>query len=94
MAKRAKGKRPVYLDNPYNDKLLAMLMTLTSEVSVLRERLDTVERLLEAKGLISIKEIEAYEPDEQVSEEREQWRRDYVARVLRVLQENDSCEDM
>ncbi|NER30309.1 MAG: hypothetical protein F6J89_22455 [Symploca sp. SIO1C4] len=87
MFKKAKGKRPIYLDNPYNDKLLAMVMALTSEVSVLHERLDTVERLLAAKGFLSIEAIETYEPDEQVAQEREQWRRNYIARVLRVLQE-------
>lgn len=88
MEKKAKGKRPIYLDNPDNDKLLAIVMALTSEVSVLHERLDTVERLLAAKGLVSIEGIEAYDPDEQVVQERENWRRNYIARVLRVLQED------
>lgn len=87
MAKQAKGKRPIYLDNPHNDKLLAMLMTLAGEVSVLRERLDTIERIAEAKGLISSEEIETYEPDEQVTQEREQWRESYIARLLQVVQE-------
>ena len=87
MTKTAKGKRPVYFDDPQIDKLLAMVMALTGEVSVLRERLDTVERLLQAKGIVSISELEAYQPDEQVESERQQWRQEYIARVLRVLQE-------
>ncbi len=86
IGKKVKGKRPVYLDNPESDKLLAMLMALAGEVSVLRERLDTIERLVEAKGLISIEEIEAYEPDDQVAQEREQWRGAYIARLLQILQ--------
>lgn len=64
-----------------------MVMALAGEVSVLRERLDTVERLAETKGILSIEEIETYQPDDQVAQEREQWRADYLARVLRVLQE-------
>ncbi len=87
MTKIAKGKRPVYLDSPQIDKLLAIVMALTGEVSVLHERLDTIERLLEIKGILSITEIEAYEPDTKVTKEREQWRAEYIARVLRVVQE-------
>lgn len=63
-------------------------MALTSEVSVLRQRLDTVERLLEAKGILSLLEIENYQPNDEVAEEREHWRAEYIARVLWVLQEN------
>ena len=49
-------------------------MALTDEVSVLYERLDTIERLLKVKGILSPTEIEAYEPDAKVTKEREQWR--------------------
>jgi hypothetical protein len=87
MAKKAKGKQPTYFEHPEIDKLLAIVMALTGEVSVLHERLDTLERLAEAKGLVSTEEIEIYQPDDDVAREREQWRRDYIARVLRVVQE-------
>lgn len=87
MLKKAKGKRPVYFDEPQLDKLLAIVMALAGEVSVLRERLDTLERLASSKGIFLISEIEAYQPDDQVAQEREQWRADYIARVLRVVQE-------
>ncbi|WP_414581080.1 hypothetical protein [Scytonema sp. PCC 10023] len=86
MNKTAKGKRPVYFDDPQTDKVLAIVMALIGEVSVLRERLDTIERLLEAKDILAIADIEAYQPDESVAKEREQWRAEYIARVLRVLQ--------
>ncbi|MGQ4649392.1 hypothetical protein [Lyngbya aestuarii] len=88
-AKKAKGKRPVYLDNPDNDKLLAIVMALAGEVSVIRERLDTIERLAEAKGLIFTEEIEAYAADGQAAQEREQWREFYIERLLRVVQEDE-----
>lgn len=87
MAKKAKGKRPFYFDEPESDKLLAIVMALAGEVSVLRERLDTLERLVQAKGILSIEEIETYQPDEQTVQERNQWRADYIARILRVVQE-------
>lgn len=87
MARKAKGERPVFFHDPQVDKLLAIIMALAGEVSVLHERLDTLERLAEAKGLISRQEIESYRPDEQVMEERERWRTEYIARVLRVVRE-------
>ena len=87
MAKKAKGKRPIYFNDPQIDKLLTVILALTGEVSVLHERLDTLERLATAKGLIDLQEIETYEPDERVAQEREQWRQAYIDRVLRVVRE-------
>ncbi|HEY9836006.1 MAG TPA: hypothetical protein V6D27_03860 [Vampirovibrionales bacterium] len=89
MKKKSKGKRPVYLQNPEQDQLLAIALALAGEVSVLRERLDTIERIAETKGLFTTAEIEAYQPTQQVEQEREQWRAEYIARVLRVLQEDE-----
>ena len=60
MSRKAKGKRPVYFNDPENDKLLAITMAVAGELSVLRERLDTIERLARAKGLLSLDEIEGY----------------------------------
>ena len=37
----AKGKKPRYLDDGSIDNLMAMIMTLTQEISVLRDRIDT-----------------------------------------------------
>ncbi|HEY9847097.1 MAG TPA: hypothetical protein V6D03_12995 [Candidatus Caenarcaniphilales bacterium] len=87
IVKKARGKRPVYFENPQIDQLLAIVMALAGEVSVLRERLDTVERLAEAKGLFNLREIEAYCPSDLVTEERDQQRSAYLARILRVVLE-------
>ena len=87
MARKAKGERPVFFHDPQVDKLLAIVMALVGEVSVLHERLDTIERLAEEKGLVSRQEIEAYHPDEQSAREREQWRAEYIGRVLRIVRE-------
>jgi polyhydroxyalkanoate synthesis regulator phasin len=83
---KAKGRRPYFFDDPAIDKLLSITMAVAGELAVTRERLDTVERLLAQKGLLSADEIDAYRPDETSKEERAAWRSDYVARVLRILQ--------
>jgi hypothetical protein len=87
MAKKAKGKKPVFFHDPQVDNVMGIVMALAGEVSVLRERLDTIERLVQQKGLLTCVEIETYRPDENVAEERERWRAAYIARVLRVVRE-------
>ncbi|MCG8442744.1 MAG: hypothetical protein MI723_13160, partial [Caulobacterales bacterium] len=42
----------VFFDDPTIDALIATITTLTGELSVVRERLDTVERLLERNGAL------------------------------------------
>lgn len=85
---RAKGKRPAYFDDPALDRMLSILMALVGEVSVLRERLDTVERLLEAKGSLSRADIEAFAPDREAAFERGCLTREYVARIMRGVQQD------
>jgi predicted nucleic acid-binding Zn-ribbon protein len=85
---RAKGKRPAYLDTPAEDRMLSILMALVSEVSVVRERIDTIERLLDAKGTISRADIEAFAPDLDTGRERNVATRAYIARVMRGVQQD------
>lgn len=86
--KRAKGKRPAYFDDPTIDRLLSIVMALVGEVSVLRERQDTVERLLEARDAISRADIEAYAPDAAAALERGATTREYIMRVMRGVQQD------
>ena len=81
----AKGRRPTFFDDPNIDRLLAMIMALTSEVSVIHERLDIHERLAEKKQIPTPKKIEAYQPTEAVDHWRDQWRAEDVARILRIV---------
>ncbi|MES1943922.1 hypothetical protein PC39_07404 [Salinisphaera sp. PC39] len=85
MSRKAKGKRPYFFENPESDKLLAIIMAVAGELSVVRDRLDTVERLLEQKGSLTRADIEDYEPDESVREARHAWREVYLERVLRIV---------
>lgn len=85
--KRAKGKRPEFFDLEAVDRLYSMVFALAGEVSALRERQDTLERLLEEKGTLGRAEIEAYEPDRVAGEERALATRAYVARIMRGFQQ-------
>jgi len=85
--KRAKGKRPEYFDDPAIDRLLSITMALVGEVSVMRQRMDTIERLLDTKGVVSRDDIERFEPDAEGAYERGVQTKAYIARVMRGVQQ-------
>lgn len=85
--RRAKGKRPEYFDDPAVERLLSITMAVVGEVAVLRQRLDTVERLLEAKGGVTQAEIEAFVPDRDAAYQRGVLTKSYIARVMRGVQQ-------
>jgi len=86
--RKAKGKRPQFFDNPQVEQLLNITMALAGELAVTRERLDTMERLLDKSGSLSIEEIERYVPDsKEVEDERQLKQQEFIARILRVIQQ-------
>lgn len=85
---RAKGKRPDFLGDPSSERMLSILLAVVGEVSVLKERLDTVERLLDTKGTISRADIEKYQPDRDAAYQRALMTKEYIARVMRGVQQD------
>jgi hypothetical protein len=97
IARTAKGKKPQYFSDPAVDKLLAIVLSLVGELSVTRERLDTVERILQDKGLIVQSDIDDVRLSQQAQTQRAEKRSLYLQRVLRAVQmelEETVGEDM
>lgn len=99
MERNAKGKRPLFYEAPGMDQAMSMILVLANEMMVVRDRLDTVERIAEAKGIMLEAEIEAFEPEQAVLEVREARRQDFLARLYYLarkqaaeLQTGDSAE--
>ena len=86
LARVAKGKRPQYFSDPATDKLLSMTMTLMEELSVTRERLDALERVLASKQVVGLNELEGWTPDPEANAERSAARAAYVERMMRAMQ--------
>lgn len=86
IARVAKGKRPQYFSDPATDKLLSMTLTLMEELSVTRDRLDTVERLLTHQRVLARGAIDSFVPVAAVAAERAARRSAYVDRMLRSAQ--------
>ena len=80
----SKGKRSRFFDDPAIDQMMTFFLEMMAEVSTLRERLDTVERLLDVNGSISRADLEAYKPDAAVEAERAEWNNAFIRRVMRL----------
>ena len=74
-------------DDPVNDKLLGIVISLSSEVWTLSHRLHLVEEIVQDKSLAFDlqKEIESKTHDDKFRKDNEKKLEDFIARVLRVL---------
>jgi hypothetical protein len=81
MPRRARGARPRFHHEPAIDRLIAMLVALTSEVSVLADRVATLEQL----SGVGHEATDAHVPDLPEREWREARRAALVARVFAAL---------
>lgn len=99
---KPQGKRPEYFSDPMAEQSFSITMALMAELAVARERIDSLERILEAKGIVSQDEINSYVPDQAAGEQRQTAQTEYCARVFRALQQqvesmqgnNKSVDDM
>ncbi len=89
--RHATGKRPQFYDTPGLDAAMSMIMVLANEMCVLRDRLDSAERVAKASGLDLAAGIEALQFDQDALEEREQRRQDFLQRLF-YLQLKDADE--
>jgi hypothetical protein len=99
LERNARGKRPQFYATPGLDEAMSMILVLANELSAVRDRLDTVEKVAAAKGVMLDAEIEAFEPDQATLEARELRRQDFLARLFYLarkqaaeLQSEDSAE--
>ncbi len=88
MIRDAKGKRPEFYDAPGLDHAMSMIMVLASELTVLRDRLDSAERVAKSQGIDLTTGIEALELDQDALEAREAWRQDFFGRLFYVARKD------
>jgi hypothetical protein len=86
--RKARGKRPYFLESRQTEQVLSIVMAVAQELAVLRERQDTLERLLEEHGLPGAAAIEGFVPDDAARAARGRWTEEYLARILRILHQD------
>jgi hypothetical protein len=80
----SKGKRPEFYSEEGMDEAMSMILTLASEFCAMRDRLDTIERVAESKGIILSAEVEGFVPDAECQAARDQRRDDFLKALYRV----------
>ncbi|MCA9267633.1 MAG: hypothetical protein KDE14_07520 [Rhodobacteraceae bacterium] len=83
--RRTKAMRPQYFSDPNMDQMHAMIVAMAAEISVLYDRFDTMERIMDAKGVVSRSDIEDWRPDEAAYEDRKDKRDDLIRRIFRSV---------
>jgi hypothetical protein len=79
--------RPRFFADPGLDRLVSVVLQLTSEVWVLAERLDNLEQLASRSGFVTYDQIKSYAPDVQETARRDAERDRFVQSVLGPLRE-------
>jgi hypothetical protein len=72
-------------ESPGESRLMAICVALAAELAVVRERLDTVERLAESAGVFRQADVETYEPDPAAAAARDGLRQRLLKHVFRVI---------
>ncbi len=86
LARVAKGRKPRYFADPATDTLLSMVLALTQELSVARDRIDTLERLLDRAGVLAAQTVDDYLPTPEEAAARSTLRAGMIRRVFRAAE--------
>ena len=73
---------PSYLENATNDELARMVTTLTQELWILRDRVMTLEQVLEDKDVVTVESVDLHEPGEALSARLRTERQRIIRKVL------------
>lgn len=84
------GCRPYFMAEDV-ERVLAVTMAVAQELAVARQRIDTLERLLAQAGVLPAGAVDAFDPDPTAAGERAAWTQEYLARVLRIVQQSNEA---
>ena len=82
-----RGGRQFFFDDPAVDKLVSMLLALSGEVWVLRERLAAVEGVATTKRAFTTEDVERYEFSPEEFQRLAAMRSEFIGNLFRVLEE-------
>ena len=85
LPRHTRGKRPHFFEDPAVDQLMSVVLAMAGELSVLYDRVDTMQRALDDKGSLTRSELEQFSLDETAIAERQARRDAYLQRIFRVV---------
>lgn len=78
---------PIPGHSSFDEQILAMIVGLASETTILRARLDSCERLLAEAGILAPDAIDTYAPDDAAQVARDAQRDRIMKKIFRPLTE-------
>jgi len=85
--RNSKGKQKSFFKDEATDKILSSLLVLLGEHWTLRQRVMTLEKLLQKNGVYQANELEELSVDDQTSMEFENMRQKLLADVFASLEQ-------
>ncbi len=82
-----------FFPDSHVDRVLGVVMELAGEVYVLKDRLRTLETLLEQKGTVTRADLDGYQPGEPERAERLAARDALIRRILTPMTYEMECPD-
>lgn len=78
-----------WLGDPILDKIFQVVIRLAGELYVTKDRLTTLESIIEEKGILDLSEIETYSQNAENNEKLSEQRDEFVASLLEPLTKID-----
>lgn len=77
-----RGTRPTFFETPGVDDAFSMILVLAQEFTIMRERMDTAERIMARHGIDLATEIDAMPLEEDLLKQREADRQAFYDRLF------------
>lgn len=88
----SKGKRPHFFEDASVDHLLAMVIELSTELSVVYEKVDVLQRFLIDAKVIDSDKLKAFEPSPTARAEQDEWRNLFIERLYSSVRQQASTD--
>lgn len=77
----SRGKRPDFYQVEGVDEAMSMILTLASEFTIMRDRMETIELLLAKNGQLTSLDVDNFEADAELLSKRDERRQDFLERL-------------
>ncbi|MFK8051455.1 MAG: hypothetical protein AB8F65_00665 [Woeseiaceae bacterium] len=82
----ARGRRPAFFENKAIDSMVTMMLELSAELWVVKERQRALEDLLETSSPGLAEKMQAWQPDDEMAAALAAERQNFLRTILRTLE--------
>jgi len=85
ITEQQQASRPTYFEDPEKDRLIELVLELAEEICVLRDRLDSCQRLAASGQGCTSAELDNFQPDDELLEQRLQRHTRFYEGVMKKM---------